>query len=377
MAPKQKPFRTQLRGNIWYWKPAGGVWKSTDLSSDDFTKKQIDSHVEARIRTGRSALLFEDFTRGFFAPDGAWANRQRSKGHKISDYWIEQKHRQLESHILPTFRGKLLTEINSVMIEDWISGLALSSQSKKHILYTMKTIVREAFRSRLIPEDPFRLVEKFAVHHREREVYTLEELQKLFPVGDMAALLRIWNNQCLATLAFTVLSCGLRSGEGRALQWRDLFEYLDPAGAKRHGLVIERSVKGGDSGIGPTKTGIARAVPLSAGAFALLTTWQTRAPWVDSEDLMFSYKRKKYLVTSVLNHALVRACVRAKVDRRGRDVHCLRHTYRTEAAKMIPEAALNSILGHSGAVGRRYDHTLPRDRLQGFAIAPPEFSQSL
>ena len=118
--------------------------------------------------------------------------------------------------------------MNRVEIENWLvalksknTGEALSNQTKNHILYAFRTILREAEREGIIPFNCLSTVESLAVQPKTRDVFSQAELQKLFP-SDLESLVRIWKEEECAYFFFILATSGLRRREGRALKWKHI-----------------------------------------------------------------------------------------------------------------------------------------------------------
>lgn len=90
--------------------------------------------------------------------------------------------------------------MNQVEIENWLISLKsnneskaqLSNQTKNHMLYTFRIILREAKREGLIPFNCLEHVESLAIFPKVRGL-SRKELTDLFP-DEFEALLRIWKN---------------------------------------------------------------------------------------------------------------------------------------------------------------------------------------
>jgi integrase len=109
-----------------------------------------------------------------------------------------------------------------VEIENWLVGLSLANGTKNDILYALNIVLREAKREKLISHNPIDEVDPLAASYKGREVFTLEELKKLFPNDSRQKLLETWNELKYASPFHTIATTGIRSGEARALQWQDV-----------------------------------------------------------------------------------------------------------------------------------------------------------
>ena len=89
-------------------------------------------------------------------------------------------------------------------------------------------------------------MEPLAANYKARDIFTLDELKKLFPSNDREKLLKIWTGLKYALLFHTTATTGICSGEARVLQWQDVSWDLK-------GLLILRAVKA-DGSIGQPKS---------------------------------------------------------------------------------------------------------------------------
>ncbi len=103
----------------------------------------------------------------------------------------------LTTYILPKFGNRVLSTLNQVEIENWLVDLhsdttkkPLSNQTKNHILYTFRIILREAHREALVPFNCLSNIEPLALQAKSRDTFTRKELKKLFP-SDSEALMAI------------------------------------------------------------------------------------------------------------------------------------------------------------------------------------------
>ncbi len=122
----------------------------------------------------------------------------------------------MKNYIIPQFGKRRLNDLNPVEIENWLVGLSLANGTKNNILYTLNIVLREAKREKLIAHNPIDEVEPLAANYKARDIFTLDELKKLFPKDDREKLLKIWTGLKYASLFHTMATTGIRSGEARA-----------------------------------------------------------------------------------------------------------------------------------------------------------------
>jgi len=241
-----------------------------------------------KVKKGEARQVAEDFinslssqsttlkkyTENFFVWEKCpWIKRQHAKGRSFSESTARSRRSHLYNYIIPKFGNRKLESLNRVEIENWLINLEahtkkdeeqkkdqvrkkLSNQTKNHILYTFRIILREAERERIIPFNCLGTVESLANNPKERGVFTKDELNKLFP-EDIYKMITIWGRKEYAYMFYTLATTGLRSGEVRALQWKHIIW-----NEQGNGLRIEKPVKGNET-FGTTKTGYSRVVVLS------------------------------------------------------------------------------------------------------------------
>lgn len=128
--------------------------------------------------------------------------------------------------------------MNRLEIENWLAGLPLSNQTKNHILYTFRIVLRDAEIAGYIPFNVLEKIERFGDDAKKRDVFTLEELKSMFP-DDYQKLIEIWGSLKHAVCYMILATTGIRTGEVRALYWR----HNIAEGA----LLIEQAVKADDT----------------------------------------------------------------------------------------------------------------------------------
>ncbi len=355
------PFTTKDGKIIYYvrfFDPRTG--RRTKVSSGETTKGRAHTFAENLLgESSAQAPRLEDYARGFFKWGTCpWILRQHAKGHSFSQYQAKTRRAHLDNHILPRFGKKRLSDLTRPVIENWLIGLPLSNQSKNHILYTFRIVLREAKSEKLIRDNPLAEAEPLARNHRRRDVFTMEELKKLFP-RTKTKLLEVWKSEKYAALFMTLATTGIRSGEVRALQWRDLL-----SGGWLH---VERACKM-DKTIGQTKTGEKRVIALPSRTLTVLAQWHRNSPFTEPQHLIFfGTDAEKPFHVETLTHFLPGALERVGIKTAGRNlvVHSLRHTYNTIMRAVLPEEILRKFTGHKTVeMTSLYDHPAVKDQIK-------------
>jgi integrase len=263
-------------------------------------------------------------------------------------------------YILPKFGNRILSSLNRIEIENWLieiqkkdTKVQLSNQTKNHILYTFRIVLREAEREALIPYNCLATVESLGGTSQQRDIFTKEELEKLFP-NDITQMETIWGRREYAYIFLLLSTTGMRVGELRALQWKHIIWKED-----RNALLIEQSVKH-DNSIGSTKTNKSRIVVLTKRAQDCLDDWLEVSPFDQMRDFIFYGQDRSSTVTGrTLLNRFAKALKDVGIDTTGRNlvIHSFRHTYNTMLKPLMPIEVLQSMTGHSSdAMTQHYNH---------------------
>jgi integrase len=294
-------------------------------------------------------LTLGEFAKDFFDWDNCgWIKEQHAYDRAFQRSTAANRRHCLLKHVIPTFGEMKLKAITREKVKAYLLSLGkYSNQTKNHILYTLKIILDYAAREKglIKPVDFVGL--SFSLNKdqiRKRDIFTLEELKKLFPEN----IVSIWGDIKRGSMFYTMLITGIRSGEVRALTW---------AKWQSHGLFIDRAVKN-CGGIGSTKTGEIRFVPLNSRAERYLEQWKGESQFTQDEDLIFYGRGGPYSTKEVDRYfAQVLKKQEIKINQRWLVPHSLRHTFNTFMRTVLPAAVLQACTGHkSEGMSNHYDH---------------------
>jgi len=321
----------------------------------DYVRDYFEKKSEVQI-------TLDSFAADFFKWNTCgWIKRQHAKGRSFTEPVAHDRRAHLDNHILPEFGKKLLTQLNRYDIENWLVSLSLSNQSKNHILYSFRIVLSDAELAGYIDRNPLEKVERFGLaDKKERDIFTLDELDLLFPENDIE-LLKIWESLKLAS-AFSILaSTGIRRGEVCALRWRH--RLTDNV------LYVENAVKRSGK-IGLPKNKDSHLAVINDRARRLLDEWRDSEEnkYTEPEDFIYCgrYRDKPYSpehLSRVFNEALKRSEI--EVNGRNLVTHSLRHTYSTLIQKAVTAELAQELIGHkSQAMLKNYNHPSLEDRLK-------------
>lgn len=328
---------------------------------ENFLQSLIDKQQE-NINTKLNITLNE-FTADFFIWDKCdWIKSQHGKGKAFDISVAKMRRAHLKNYILPEFGNEVFnnidtenTKLTTVNIEKWLLNLSLSNQTKNHILFTFRIVMRWAKKNKLIKYNPLEDTEQFSrANYQKKDALSLEELKELIP-DNVDELVQIWGSLYFATLFLLLSTTGMRSQEVRALFWGDIIW-------EKGIICIERAVKLHGL-IGTTKSNYEKATFLPDRTIEMLKCWRQESAFPHDQSLIF-YGKDEYTPLSrkkigdVLQERLKLLPDTHPVRTSGKLItpHCFRTTYNTLMRKVIPENMLRLQLGHKSiAMTDRYD----------------------
>jgi len=356
---------------FWYYLAGKKVYKSTRKTTKREAKEFVDNFMQSlrqdhkADKSSKSSMTLKEFTANFFIWDKCdWIKSQHVKGKPFAISMAKMRRGQLDNYILPEFGNICFKDIleencklNAVDVEKWLSNLPLANQTKNHILYTFKIIMKWAKKKRFIRYNALADTEPASRNdYKKKDILSIEELKILFP-ADQEALIAVWGSTFYATLFLLMVTSGMRSQEIRALVWGDL---LVTEGI----LFIEHAVKRHEE-MGSTKSDYEKAVYLPDRTITMLLRWKNETPFNDKHHLIFYGSSED----KPIHRGKMLEVIRKVVTIPGKHItpHCLRTTYNSYMRRHIPEKLLRLQLGHkSEAMTNRYDRSDIMEKLQPF-----------
>jgi integrase len=297
-----------------------------------------------------------DWAADFFVPGKCrWLAAQDAAGKGASEGAALGRRSHLTKWILPAFGKRTLSSITPGELRDWIIRLPLSSQSKRHMKYTLNAIFSEAVLAGLIDHNPVRDVPLVKLKARGRDALTYEDLHALFPLKP-EELIALWGDAEMAAFMLILAATGIRSGEARALRWRHIgcqAVTLPEGSTEVLYLQVEDAVKFTSAApvIGSTKAGKPRPVFLPARARAALEWWKKVSPWPrEPADFIFPGRERDRPLDEDLPRQRFKKAIRtAEVDAAGRWLtpHSFRHAYVSRTKRALPADTLMLMVGHA------------------------------
>lgn len=242
----------------------------------------------------------------------------------------------LKSYILPTFGEWELSEVDTAAVMDW-TDMMLSKVSPKtasNRLAVLKRLLTYARDRKLIAEIP--QIKMLKVRQQDARFLTERE------VCDLIECMDPW----FQNMAVIAVNTGLRAGELRALQWRDV-------DLKRRVLRVSRSAWSWTHEATAPKSGKPRTVSLNGNACAAF------ADILRLSDYVFGVPPKGLPVSYERIHVAMRRAVKEAGLKGDIGWHTLRHTFASHLARSghVSLRTLQSLMGHANiSTTMRYAH---------------------
>lgn len=357
-APSGKQIETKL----------GPVWSERS--------RPPAGHYTLKMAEAALAELLTDLRRGTVPDPGDRSGK--TFGDAVAE-WLRhaRDERDLQESTLRDYRnegGKLEEEfgaetpaekVTQDKIEDWrqreLSAGGLSRRTLQKRLVLLGGIMRRAKRIGWVPSDPTADIDPITVKSSgEFNVLSVDQVEAVARAAE-SDLYRV----AIVVAAYT----GLRTGEVRALRWRDV-DFTNAA------IRVTRNMPAG--GVeGPPKGGKVRSVPMIDDATVALDGLSKRESFTSPDDRVFPNEAGEMLAEDNLRDALYEAMEAAGIDRKafpakdGFVFHDLRHTFGTLAVQVFPLTDVKAYMGHADiATTMRYVHHVPQtDAAQRFTEA--------
>lgn len=370
----RQPYLLVVRRGVWYYKlPDESCYHSTGLRHTRKSDRDIAAACVMDLITRPAPLdpLLRDFAADFFRwPDSSYIKRQLAKGRPFGKAHAEMRQGYLDHYILRDFGRRRISTLKKSELETWVIRLDLANATKNHILYTLRTVLQEAVDAGSLAASPLARMEPLGVIPKARDVFSVADYRALFP-QDLA---RVWGTQRKGLFFLLLAGTGIRSGECRALSWRQVM-WVESA------LLIDQTCVGGSLDVGPVseQKGGAKIVLMGSRVRDELREWQGLSLLREPQDFVFPGKEKgkpisKATIVHELPVAIWRLNAAAKkkglppvIDTTGRNlvVHSFRHTYTSRLRRLVPSALSSKLLGHQAEkTTDLYDHPSIAERIK-------------
>ncbi len=282
---------------------------------------------------------------------------------QVSPRTFEHNYRNFKLHILTKIGKMKIDEINTLIIQKLLNEMLdrnYSLASVRKIKFLLNQFFEYAIENKLTNENP---ATKTRVKSSERKIYDGENTYKAIPLEIRDKFIKCLDeNDFLKPFCFTMLFCGLRTGEALALRW-DNVDFENKVLQIQYGVTIvpkfdeKGNITERTTVIGDTKTACSvREVPMPDILINALKNYKERQ-WIISEEkhidllapnmLVFANKDGSVRTYSGTKKIFENFLKKYNLNIYGIHFHGLRHTY----SNMLFEANENpkiiqALLGH-------------------------------
>jgi len=296
----------------------------------------------------RERATFAAFAAGFFDSEGQWAREKRRRGHRLSPDQCERHARSVKNHLEPFFGHMRIANIDDEQIirfQEKLENEGLAGGTINRVTVALRLVLKAAYRKKLMRRMP--VVEAVSERNQKhRGTYLPREIRALFAMEWPDCRCYVANKVAAAT--------GMRAGEIVALKDSNVHpEYLE----------VEHTWNP-RYGLGPTKTGRTRIVPIPSIIYVELAQLIKERPAASASCFVFySIYPDKPMDQREATEALYAALGRIGIDEkmrkeRGLDFHAWRHTFNSLLIdRRVPLQAVQSVTGHlTPEMTQRYYH---------------------
>ncbi len=304
----------------------------------------VGAYMDIVDSSSGPAFTFGEFARDWWGPDCPYCRHEAQRGKILSRRYVDLCALRLRSQILPAFAEVPLEQISVPAIENWMSGIPGGPRVRNTALQTFRCMLEEAVRLDLLTSNPCRKVKKFKEQPRARELFTSEELSKLFQPEN-------WPGPAIRYLAcLTARWTAMRAGEVLGIQAGSIFK-------KDGGFWLRVEVSWDRKQLKGTKNGKPRVVPIPMELGEILSNLGWTTGFLFSEDggqSAMTYQR----VRDALANALTKIGIpRTEQVRRGLGMHAFRHLMNTKLRKVVDDTDVRAVVGHlSQSMTEHYTH---------------------
>ena len=212
----------------------------------------MDLYRNGRLVPEKKPISFAEFADGWWDIKTCRYLEWRQMQNPLAPSTIDHYKSNLELHIKPFFGKLKLNAISSDLVQNWIMRLSREGYNNSSInvlIATLKVMMKEAARLKLVAADPMEKIKKLMAHNKEVQILRNEEVQKLFP----ADWRQIWDSYEVYVFNRLAACTGMRMSEIIGLHCSSVHnDYIH--------VCVQYSTK---YGVRPLKTKDSRNIPIT------------------------------------------------------------------------------------------------------------------
>jgi integrase len=209
----------------------------------------------------KKPMSFTEFADGWWDIKTCKYLEWRQMQNPLAPSTIDHYKTNLERHLNPFFGKMKLNDISPELVQNWILHLSREGYNNSSIniqIATLKTMMKEALRLKLISSNPMEKIKKLIANNKEMQILKNDEVQKLFP----ADWKKIWDSYEIYLFNKLAACTGMRLSEIIGLQIEHIHD--------NHIHVCTQYSK--KYGTRPLKTKDSRNIPITAALYGELAT---------------------------------------------------------------------------------------------------------
>jgi integrase len=169
-------------------------------------------YKEGKLIPEKKTVSFGEFANGWWDIKSCKYLEWRQVQNPLAPSTIDHYKTNLEIHIKPYFAKIRLDAITHESVQKWVLQLSKKGYSNASIniqIATLKIMMKEAVRLRVITASPAEKIKKLKADNREVRILKIDEVKKLFPVNWQ----NIWDSYEVYIFNKLAACTGMRPGE--------------------------------------------------------------------------------------------------------------------------------------------------------------------
>jgi len=219
----------------------------------------MELYRKGALMPDNKIIYFAQFANGWWDTKTCKYLEWRQLQNPLSPSTIDHYKTNLELHIKPFFGAMKMGDITQEHIQNWIMDRfqkGYANSSINILIATLKVMMKEAVRLKLISSNPAEKIKKLTAHNKEVHIPSMREAQKLFHCNWRG----IWDSYDIYLLNKLAACTGMRLGEITGLQ----SEHVHPGYIH---VCLQYSKK---YGLRPLKTKDSRDIPITSFLYSEL-----------------------------------------------------------------------------------------------------------
>jgi integrase/recombinase XerC len=183
----------------------------------------MELYRKGKLVPDKKPISFAEFAAGWWDVKTCKYLEWRQMQNPLAPSTIDHYKTNLELNIKPFFGKMRINSISPEIIRNWIMELSREGYNNSSInikIATLKVMMKEAVRLKLITSNPIERIRKLITHNKEMQILKNEEVQQLFPLDWK----KIWDSHEIYVFNKLAACTGMRLSEITGLQGHRVFQ---------------------------------------------------------------------------------------------------------------------------------------------------------